>query len=184
MRRSLTKGTKPRQQRTRNSSPGLHRPQSTETECGRYDGFTLVSDKGDGLGEELKSTQLSSSGEDFLITVHTKRLKTLEEAINRVRKNPKLMASTDRSFRLNIVLDGIVDDYFSVMEELEIENLVLEWPSGSSISPAAITVFPNRNGWMKRPQYAIRMPPTMPMAAPRSAAASPLGVFTATIMTF
>lgn len=90
------------------------------------------------LVEEVEVYELHAFlGHDFLVTVHQRDIRAVEEAWERVSGDAKLMErGTD--FVYYLVADGIVDDVFPILDKIgdeieRIEDAVLDHPKNASL---------------------------------------------------
>ncbi len=81
---------------------------------------------------EVKPEQLNIFvGRNFIVTMHEARVRVVEKAINRVNSKTRTMAAAGVDSILHVLVDGIVDEYYPVIDKLddnvdELEDMVLE----------------------------------------------------------
>lgn len=81
---------------------------------------------------EVRPEQLNIFvGKNFIVTMHEARVRAVEKAVNRVNSKKKSLATAGVDSILHILVDGIVDEYYPVIDKLddnvdELEDMVLE----------------------------------------------------------
>lgn len=65
-------------------------------------------------------------GDDWLVTVEPERIDALDEVWERVRREEPRLASRGPDFTAYRCLDGIVDDYFAILDDIEDDIEVVE----------------------------------------------------------
>ncbi len=112
-----------------------------------YDEYLFVSAKTINVEEESISTgQLSIFVSKYiLITIHEKQLKRIEEIKERILRKKPLILKGKEDFLLYRILDAIVDNYISVIEDFEdkmdeIDEEVLENPTERTIEKVRMLI--------------------------------------------
>ena len=84
------------------------------------------------INGEVKPDQLNFFlGKNFVVTMHEEKVRVVEKAVNRINSKTRSMAGAGVDTIVHLLIDGIVDEYYPVIDKLddnvdELEDMVLE----------------------------------------------------------